>query len=302
MNLINWEDLPAKSQERILLQQRSVSLVITQDNQSISSSITGATGINRLGTKHGSVTLNQDVVIILSSDTTKPPIPIAIHSPMAHVTLQTGLSNEERDCPALKCVFDSGAALSTANFHFMEAVIRQYPHILKKIYLSDEYAAIVLSSIVNTPDSAPITTKLNVGFDIHLPYTTKDGNNASLLVTAGPDVAVNLILGLPFIKATGMIADFVDNVCEAKNLLCDLFPIDFKRAMKSIPVFADNAAVSQSHGTQERSVLQVLGMLRSLYGRKPSTRSLHPSHHFPQGMHLVARPSVSSTVGFPLPL
>ena len=30
-----------------------------------------------------------------------------------------------------------------------------------------------------------------------------------LLVAAGPDVAVNLILGLPFIKATGMIVDFI---------------------------------------------------------------------------------------------
>ncbi len=107
INTINWEDLPAKSQEIILLQQRLVSSVVTQDNQSVSSSITGTTGINRSGTKHGSVTLHQDVVIILSSDTTKPPIPIVIHSPMAHVTLQTGLSNKERDCPALKCVFDS---------------------------------------------------------------------------------------------------------------------------------------------------------------------------------------------------
>ncbi len=260
MNTINWEDLPAKSQERILLQQQLVSSVVTQDNQSVSSSITEATGINRSGTKHGSVTLHQDVVIILSSDTTKLPIPIAIHSPMAHVTLQAGLSNKERDCPALKCVFDSGAALSTAK----EAVIHQYPHILKKIYLSEDYAAIILSGIVNTPDSAPITTKLNIRFDIHLPYTTKDGNNTSLLVAAGSNVAVNLILGLPFIKATGMIADFVNNVCEAKNLLWDPFPIDFKCATKSIPVFVDSTAVSQSHGTQERSVLQVLGMLRSL--------------------------------------
>jgi hypothetical protein len=257
--------------------------VITQDNQSISSLITGATGINRSGTKHGSVTLHQDVVIILSSDTTKPPIPIMIHSSMAHVTLQTGLSKKEQDCLALKCVFDSGAALSTANFHFMEAVIRQYPHILKKIYLPDDYAAIILSGIVNTPDSAPITTKLNVGFDIHLPYTTKDGNNTSLLIAAGSDVAVNLILGLPFIKATGMIADFVDNVCEAKNLLCNPFPIYFKRATKSIPVFADSAAVSQSHGTQERSVLQVLGMLRSLYGHKPVNQDPPSFTSFPTG-------------------
>ncbi len=119
----------------------------------------------------------------------------------------------------------------------MEAVIRQFPHVLKKIYLPNDYVAIILSNIVNTPDSAPITTKLNVGFDIHLPYATKDGSYTSLLVAAGPDVAVNLILGLLFIKAMGMIADFVGNVCEAKNLLCNPFPINFKHATKSISVF-----------------------------------------------------------------
>jgi len=110
--------------------------------------------------------------------------------------------NEDRDSPNPRCVLDSGAALSTVNFHFMEAVIRQFPHILKKIYLPDDYAAIVLSGIVHTPDSLPVTSELLVGFKIHLPYTTKDGSSTSLLVAAGPDVAVNLILGLPFIKAT----------------------------------------------------------------------------------------------------
>jgi hypothetical protein len=149
---------------------------------------------------------------------------------MAHLTLQRGTSTEDRDCPGLKCVFDLGAALNTANFHFMEAVILQFPQILKKIYLPEDYAAIVLLGIVNTPDSVPVTKELTVGFDIHLPYSTKDGNTTSLLVTAGPDVAVNIVLGLPFITATGMVADFVDNVCEAKNLLCEPFPINFKRA------------------------------------------------------------------------
>jgi hypothetical protein len=103
--------------------------------------------------------------------------------------------------------------MSGANFHFMEAVVCQYPHILKQIYMPAEYAAIVLSRIVTTSNAEPITTELTVGFEIHLPYLTKDGSETSLLVAAGPNVAVNLILGLPFIKATGMIGNFVNNVC-----------------------------------------------------------------------------------------
>jgi len=160
--------------------------------------------------------------------------------------MQTGTSKEEKDCPGLCCMLDTGASLSTANFHYMEAVARQYPQILKAIYLPEDYAAIIFSGIVTSSALAPITTELSVGFEIHLPYVTKDGNDTSLLIAADPDVAVNLILGLPFIKATGMIIDFIDNICDAKHLICDPFPIDFCRAMKSIPVIGDHDASSHS--------------------------------------------------------
>ena len=102
---------------------------------------------------------------------------------MAHVTLQTGTAAEERDCPNLRCVFNTGAALSTANFHFMEAVVRQFPHILKWIYMPAEYAAIVLSGIVNSSNDEPITMELPVGFEIHLPYVTISTHGYLLAVT-----------------------------------------------------------------------------------------------------------------------
>ncbi len=229
------------------------------------------------------MTLHQDVVV-LTSDNNKPPIPIAIHSLMVHVMLQTGLSSKEKGCPALKCVSDSGAALSTANFHFMETVICQFPHILKKIYLPDNYAAIILSIIVNTPDSMPITAELNVGFDIHLPYTTKDGSNTSLLDATGPNVAINHILGLPFIKTMGMIADFVNNVCETKNLLCYPFPINFICATKSILVFQESKAASKLHDKELQHTIHILGMLKSFYECKDAdSKWLHVIKPSPEG-------------------
>jgi hypothetical protein len=157
----------------------------------------------------------------------------------------------------------------------MEAVIRQLPHILKKIYLPDNYAAIVLSGILNTPDLAPITTELLVRLDIHLLYSTKDSNDTSLLVTAGPDIAVNLVLGLPFIRTMGMVADVVNNVCREKNLLCDPFPIDFKCATKSIPVFQRKSEDSLFLGQHVSSVLYVLGMLKSFYEQNKDGRLPH---------------------------
>jgi hypothetical protein len=148
----------------------------------------------------------------------------------------------------------------------MEAVVCQYPHILKRIYLPAEYASIVLLGIVTSANDKPIMTELSVGFDVHLPYLTKDGSETSLLVALGPDVAVNLILGLPFIKATGMIGDFVDNVCQAKHLLCNLFPINFKCATKPIPVFMDASAPCNIANSQD--TLHVLAALRKFFPPK----------------------------------
>jgi hypothetical protein len=165
-------------------------------------------------------------------------------------------------------MLDTGASLSTTNFHYMEAVVRQYPQILKAIYLPEDYAAIILSGIITSSAATPITTELSVGFKIHLPYVTKDGNDTSLLVAAGPDVAVNLILGLPFIKATGMIVDFIDNVCNAKHLICDPFPIDFCRATKSIPVVGVHDAAPHSVEIQE--VLRALASIKALISAQAS--------------------------------
>jgi hypothetical protein len=229
--------------------------------------------------------------------------------------LQTGCSHKEKDCRALKCVFDSRAALITANFYFMEAVIRQYPHILTKIHLPDNYTAIVLSSIVNTPDSAPVTTELSVGFNIHLPYYTMDSNGTSLLIPSGPDVAVILVLGLPFIKEMGMVAEFVDNVCKAKNLLCDPFPINFKHATKSIPVFQSKPEDSLFLGKHVSSALQILGMLKSFMSgtkmvdcpisfgqRQGMVQILANVQLKPPGISSVPGWSASIIVGLPLPL
>ena len=127
LNKVNWVDIPSERHE-VLLQQHRAGSLVTLDGGSVGSSITGATtSPTRLsGNRNGSLTLHQDVVV-LSSNSSKPTIHIAIHSPMAHISLQTGTSVKEKDCPNLRCVVDTGAALSTANFHYMEAIIRQYP-------------------------------------------------------------------------------------------------------------------------------------------------------------------------------
>ncbi len=116
--------------------------------------------------------------------------------------------------------------------------------------------------------AVPITTELSVGFEIHLPYVTKDGNDTSLLVAAGPDVAVNLILGLPFIKATGMIINFIDNKCDANHLICDPFPIDFCWATISIPAVGVQDA--RYHSVKVQEVLRALASIKAYFSAHAS--------------------------------
>ena len=137
--MLNWEDIPKKRCEVIINQQ--CALISVTESSSVSSSLTGSTpGASFI--RRSNITLLQDIVV-LSTQSSKPQIPITIHSPMPHLSLQTGTAKEERDCPALRCMLDTGASLSTANFHYMDAVVWRYPHILKAIYLPENYAAII---------------------------------------------------------------------------------------------------------------------------------------------------------------
>jgi hypothetical protein len=71
-------------------------------------------------------------------------------------------------------------------------------------------------------------TKLEVGFQVHLPLKTGEGDKSSLMIATGPNVSVNSILGLPFMLGMGMILDLVNNLAECKHLDCPPFPIDYQ--------------------------------------------------------------------------
>ena len=128
--------------------------------------------------------------------------------------------------------------MTTGNFHFFAAVAKRYPHYVSKVYTPKDYAPIVLSGIMSS-DAASITTELEVGFLFHLPYRTREGDISSLMVATGPNVSVNTIIGLPFMKAMGMILDLVNEVVECKYLDCPPFPVDFSPTSNHVPVLDD---------------------------------------------------------------
>jgi hypothetical protein len=127
----------------------------------------------------------------------------------------------------------------------------------------------VLSGIIQA-NNAAVTTELEVGFQFHIPYCTSGSDSLSLLVATGPNVSVNTIIGLPFIKATGMILDFVNNVAECKHLDCPPFPMDFWHTKNHVPV-----AEAPAHhlGPHETSVLKELRNLEHWYNAKVMAES-----------------------------
>ncbi len=136
---------------------------------------------------------------------------------------------------------DTGAALNTGNYSFIAAIVKRYPPCIAKVFLPKDHSSIILLGVIDDENQA-ITSKLSVAFEFHLPYPTCNGQSTSISIATSPQVSVNLIIGLPFITGTGMIIDTVDNVVEAKHLVCEPFPIDFCHATKYVPAINDDHA------------------------------------------------------------
>ncbi len=103
-----------------------------------------------------------------------------------------------------------------------------------------------------------VTTKLEVGFLFRLPYKTLDGDDLSFMVETGPNVSVNTIIGLPFIKGVGMIIDTVDDVAECKYLECPPFPIDYRRTSNQVPVMdKPTVPVHHAHGYLQQTIREI---------------------------------------------
>ncbi len=176
-----------------------------------------------------------NVVVLSSASPTRDILPTPIVSNFPHIHLQFGTELGCANCPVIHCVVDTAAELSTGNFHFVAAVAKQYPHCVAKLFVPKDYNPVVLSGIVQRGGES-ITTELRVGFQFHLPYLTKEGNNTSILIATGPHVTVNTIIGLPFIQATRAVIDLADNVAELRALDAPLFLLKYRCATVHAPI------------------------------------------------------------------
>jgi hypothetical protein len=196
----------------------------------------------------GGVVLVADVVVLAAGSPLKRAMPISIQSNLPHITIQFGANLDCPNCPSICCTVNLCAALTTGNFHFFASLAKRFLHCVAKMYTPDNYAPILLSRIVELNEEL-VMTELEVGFLFHLPYRTWEGNTASLMVATGPNVSINTIIGLPFMKATGMILDLVNKVVDCRYLDCPTFPVDFCQTSNHVPVMDKPSDTPANHAT-----------------------------------------------------
>ncbi len=228
------------------------------------SSVTSSVSMPRSPSEHnhgrgrgpgGGVVLVADVVVLTTGSLLKRAMPISIQSNLPHITIQFGANLDCPNCPSICCAISLCAALTTGNFHFFASVVKRFPYCVAKMYTPDDYAPIVLSGIVQSNEES-LTTVLEVGFLLHLPYRTREGNTASLMAPTGPNTSVNTIIGLPFMKATGMILDLVDKVVDCRYLDCPPFPVDFCLTSNHVPVMDKPTDTPANHATAHLQIIK----------------------------------------------
>ncbi len=148
--------------------------------------------------------------------------------------MQLGLTLGGSDCPSIQAVIDTAAALTTGNLHFFTKIAKTFSHTVAAVYAPQHYSPITLSGTVKR-NGKSVTTKFTVAIKFKLPYLTKEWNTNTFMVAVGPNVTVNMILGLPFIKQTKMIVNAADQVAELRALVALPFPIDFCHAQCHVP-------------------------------------------------------------------
>jgi hypothetical protein len=110
-----------------------------------------------------------DIHVLSSANLSKDILPAPIISNLPHILLKFGTSLNNPDCPSVRCLVDTGAALTTGNFHYVAAIAKHFPHCVAKVYGPEDYNTIVLSGIIQRGAGDSVATKLTVGFQFHLP-------------------------------------------------------------------------------------------------------------------------------------
>jgi hypothetical protein len=115
----------AKSKEQVLASM-GVTTIWQRDDASTITNDSAKPGGAKTPTKP--LILIADVQVLSLANLSKDILPAPIVSNLPHILLKFGTLLDNPDCPSVRCLVDTGAALTTGNFHYVAAIAKRFPH------------------------------------------------------------------------------------------------------------------------------------------------------------------------------
>ena len=140
-------------------------------------------------------------------------------------------SYEDEDTSTFPCIIgllDTGASLTAGYSHYVLGIAEQFSSLVKSIQCANEdtgYTHIQISGVVSEhssgiskEDRQRLSIKFPAILTFYMPCMTKvEHATTTFSIAIGNNVAVNLLIGMSFIRNAGMVIDLVDNVVESRT-------------------------------------------------------------------------------------
>ena len=165
-----------------------------------------------------------------------PPMPLTVDNKLPGCLLRFGKTAEEE--VSFICHVDTCAAMSTGNLGLHQWLITKYPALVAEYIQYDDaspFEPIRLAVALKDLDGCEITkNKLTAIVRYWTPYLDTDGNRLVISFGLGESIAVNSIVGLPFLSHWKASICFQSNSLTSA-LLKMKFPLIYEATKVGIP-------------------------------------------------------------------
>ena len=150
-------------------------------------------------------------------------IPVTISPGLPHVTAVLGTEDMPEEIRVnLTAMVDTGSVINCANLPWALALAKRFPHLVHEIIDTDDgnHQPVALTGVIDpkSPESRQaMDCKLTVLIRFHTMYADKNDMPILLELACG-NLAINCILGIPFLKTIGGIVDIVNNRVICTNI------------------------------------------------------------------------------------
>jgi len=187
--------------------------------------------------------------------------------------------------PCIVGIVNTSTTLSEGYTPYVLGICEKYPALVSSIVYADkdtEYDPITLSGVVATDEQAQFSNEDQKKLSITLPEietfhmpcrTVKEDQPTIFSVAIGNDVAVNLLIGMSFIRVSGMVINCNDGVAEFSTLNCAPSSLVYKSPQRGLPhsIPKENADSNALHA--DSSVMMKIKETREFFSTvgKPKT-------------------------------